>query len=227
MTDLQPWDKFVLIQKTKYNQSGIKVNWKIIIDDEHHVTRLLFQETNGIIDWVSNLSFPTVEVKYTDPIDKTEKSVEICVGWWSTWCSAKEEIISAYKATCDKYPEYMHEIDGWSLGGAMTKLAGFSFYVATGEKLHANTFGSPKVEKDKNSKAKLLYCFASFNEFDNYNDIVPRLPPCGDYVAENKIMLDDSKVVWYKIAWPWKYHKKYYDKKIYDKADWFGKEIEE
>lgn len=215
--DLKPWDLFQLIRNTDYNESGLKVNWKVLTDTDRGIVRLLFQASNGTIDWIINFAF--FSKKVTQIYKNQEKDFYVCVGWDTAWKSCNDEVMEAYIKVCNTYKDYKHEIDGWSLGGAMTQIAGEDYFYRTGEKPYGVTFGSPNPEKNGHV---LKNSFQQLNMFANINDCVSYLPPFSGFDNSlDRINLGDSTINKAKLLMPWIYHTAYGNKKLYKNTKFY------
>lgn len=204
-------DLFNLIKTTKdYKTAGDSVDYKVLVDDENHRIKLLFQCSHGDVDWKNNFDFPV------KPYKEQENTLYYHRGFAKAYKSANDAIMSDLISAVSKNQEYVVEISGWSLGGAMAVLAAEDFNFRTGRLSVLITFGSPKVCFGKKTKERIKNCCFLIRQFANVNDCVPDMPPFPGYchVDEVKIGYDS----WNLFRWlnPNKYHTAYGDLKQYE-----------
>lgn len=209
---MKPCELFSLIKNTKhedYNETGDHVNWLIKIDNDEHVIRLLFEESDGKRDWLNNLKFPV------RPYKKQESVLWVAKGWGNAYKSCNNEIQNALISTLNEYKNYGVEIVGWSYGGAMALLAAEDFYFRTKLKPNVYTFGAPKPLFGKKSKEYVKSCCNEIKQYVNVNDCIIVMPPFPGYKHLNKVKVGKRKfnlIEWFK---PTIYHTIYDDESIY------------
>lgn len=209
---MKPHELFSLIKNTKhedYNESGDHVNWLIKIDNDEHIVRLLFEESDGKRDWLNNLRFPV------KPYKKQENTLWVAKGWGQAYKSCKDDIQTALITTVNDYKNYGVEIIGWSYGGAMAVLAAEDFHFRTKLKPNVYTFGAPKPLFGKKSKKYVESCCGEIKQYANVNDCVVVMPPFPGYKHVNKVKVGKRKFNLIEWCKPKIYHTIYDDEEIY------------
>lgn len=171
-------DLFTLIRNTKYDVTGLDVNYKIIYVAEEHTVYLLFQGTSSKTDVKIDLDFPVKVYK------RQYSCIKAHGGFVKAWKSANDVIIRELTDMCNLY-NAKAVIAGHSLGGDMTILAAEDYFFRTGRKADVITFGCPNVLFGKESKEYVKSCCNNIYQYAQYNDMIPTIPI--GYTQLNKI----------------------------------------
>lgn len=165
---MQPWELYNHIQKTKYVKSGFELDWKIEVDDEEKVIRLLFQPSKSIKDWIVNILgyLPILKLPYF-----------FTWGWKTVFDSCKALILEELIREINTHRDYRVEISGHSYGGAMSIIAGLELNKVTQLKPDVITFGSPMPLFLFWSKLIAKHNLGVIKQYAHWSDIVTYLPP--------------------------------------------------
>ena len=204
---MTPDKLFELIKKSDYVTSGLKVDWLVTVDDEEKTVRLLFQESDGKMDWFVNFDFPV------KPYKEQENVIWIHRGWAKAWKSCNDEIMSAVIRCIESNKDYSVQVSGWSYGGAMAVIAAEDLHFRTGINPDVVTFGAPNPLFGKKTKCHFIHALGKVTQYAHVNDIVPCVPPA-PYCQVNKIHVGTGKSFW-KLFNPRKYHTGYGDSYLY------------
>lgn len=205
-------------EQKEFITTGNAVDWVIEKDDEEKKIRLLFQESNGLKDWITNFRFPGKLYKKQNSVLRVHK------GYGNAWKSANDSIMNYLIKVCDENPDYKVIIAGWSYGGAMAQLAAEDFNFRTrsnlnnvnsGKKATLVTFGSPKLICGPRTKDYMITCCERIFQYSQCNDMVTYLPPFRGYrqiLLPKRIGRKFNLIEWFK---PLIYHTRYDDLRLY------------
>ena len=204
---------------------GAKLDYKVEVDDENKIVRLLFQESNGFLDWVHNLIY--FDIRYRAVYSDQVSCIKSHVGFAHLYKSGNDQVMEDFIKAVEEHPNYTCVIAGWSQGGAVSQLAAedFNFRTRTdkndtssGKKAHVVTFGSPKVfANDENTMNYIRSCCASIKEVAQHNDMVTYMPPFNRFCHLDPDFYRVGKKLnlffdWFK---PTIYHTSYEDATLY------------
>lgn len=201
---------FNYIKNAKYATSGKDVDWCIYKEQDTKTIYLVFAESNSMLDWIHNLSFPT----------KAYKNQCSCIraarGWLKAWKSCNDEVADTVIKVLNDSPDYTLTVTGWSYGGAIALLAAedLAFRTKYTRKPNVITFGAPKPFWGKHSVRYLKKVLGSIKEYKHLNDIVGYMPPFPGYKQLGKVKL--GKFNFFKLFNPVVYHQCYGDSQYYE-----------
>lgn len=211
--------------KEEWITVGAKLDYKIEIDDALKIVRLIFQESNGFLDWVHNFIY--FDVRYRDVYSNQVSCIKAHVGFAHLYKSGNDQIMDEFIKIINEHPDYVIEIVGWSQGGAVTQLAAedLNFRTRTdkdnvdsGKKAHIIAYGSPKVfANDENTMNYIRSCCGSITEIAQHNDMVTYMPPFNRFCHIDPNFKRTGKATnlffdWFK---PKIYHTSYDDVTLY------------
>lgn len=197
---MQPYEIFNLIRETSYITSGLEVDWKILIDKSDGIIRLLFEESNGKQDWITNLNFPV------KPYKRQQNFFLVHRGFAKAWKSCNDEIMKAFIDAKMRFPLYKTQITGWSHGGGLAPLAAEDYQFRTGLKVdELITFGGPKIVFGFSSRKHFRESCRTIKNYGFTYDFVTWLPP---FFLNLKTVIMDRKNCWkiWRVFQIVKYH---------------------
>ena len=196
------------IKEATYTTSGLSVDWTIQVDNDKHLIILMFEETNGSMDWKTNFNFPASLYK------QQKNSFLVHKGYGKAYKSCNNDIMQTLVSLYNTNPDYFVIVSGWSYGGAMAVLAGEDFFFRTGICPTLITFGAPKVLFGNKTKHYFWKCFSGMFQFAHVNDCVPLLPPFPGFKQVNKCKVGTGFRPW-RLFHPTTYHCIYGDSGLY------------
>lgn len=194
-----------MICKTKYKTVGDNVDYKVVVKKKEERVYLVFQDSEGLRDWINNFRFPAEIYKNQETCLKVHK------GYGRAWKSCNDIIMKDFIKKV-KETGYKPTIVGWSYGGAMSQLAAEDFFYRTRTKPTVITFGSPKIFGNKASR-ELLRKVSNTIQFAHKNDIVTKLVPF--YWAVKTVSIGKQFNI-FKLFKPSVYHRIYGEKNLYE-----------
>lgn len=195
---------FTYLRNAKYNTIGADLQYRIEVDNENKVIRIMFQESSSKLDWIFNFYIP---------ISFKNGKYLFSKGWRVSWDSGKQLVLETIKNKILEHPDYKVEVCGYSFGGAIAQICGIEIYENFGIKSDLTTFGSPKPLFGIISKLKAKRCFNSVNQYAHKNDIVTHCPPLPFYFSVKPKRL--GKFKFKELFNPLKWHQIYDDDEIY------------
>lgn len=191
---------------------GEHLDYDVYVDENDKKVRLMFQHTNGNLDWKTNFTFPK------KPYRNQKNHMYVHGGWIKQYKSANDLIMNEYIEVVKKYPDYKCEINGFSMGAALAQIAAEDFYFRTGIKPSVVAFGCPKPFFGKKTRKYVESCIDIENSYliNDCNDIVSKVVPFIGW----KHMKDETKVAlekkcFFKLFNAVKFHTNY-DKENYE-----------
>ncbi len=155
----------------KYTEEKQKAQYKIIF--EHNAVYILFQETEGLSDWLKNLFF---FAKRVVPYKDMQYPFKVHGGFWEQFNSVRDEILVAVQDYVQNEGAEHIYIYGWSLGGALATLChemmSFNFTI----KPQAITIGAPRVFCKTEYWNNISSRFEKYRRYRNESDVVSVVP---------------------------------------------------
>lgn len=84
---MKPWDLFNKLRHVPYIKVGKDLDFFIFSDDSEKSIHVMFQESSSTLDWIINFLFPIV------PAIIGGSPYWVALGWWFSWCSARELVL--------------------------------------------------------------------------------------------------------------------------------------
>lgn len=163
----KPWELWQHLRSAEYHTSEYcKLDWNIEIDDENKKIRAIFQESRQPIDWILNFVFMLI------PAIIGGTPYNFSLGWWISWCSAKELVMHNIMSEWEKHNDYDIQVCGYSFGGAIAQICGIEIFERMGIKSELITFGAPKPLFGLWTKFLTRRCFTEITQYANWSDIV-------------------------------------------------------
>lgn len=205
---MKPNELFNYIRNVEYHTLGADLQYKIDVDDNEKVIRVMFQESSSKLDWFLNFLIPIV------PAIINKKPYWFSRGWRLSWNSGRYIIMEHLRLFIRSYcPEYRVEVCGYSFGGAIAQICGIEIYEKFGIKSDLITFGSPSPLFGIITKLMAKRCFNSVQQYAHRNDIVTYCPPIPFYFSVKSKRL--GKFSFKGLFNPITYHQIYNDEKLY------------
>lgn len=201
---MQAWELYNHIRDTQYNKSGFDLDWKIEVDDEEKVIRLLFQASASEKDWIVNILgfMPWLYFPYY-----------FCIGWKKVFDSCRALILEELIREINTHRDYRVEISGHSYGGAMSIIAALELNKVTQLKPDVITFGSPMPIFTIISKIVAKCKLGEVKQYAHWSDIVTYLPPFFGFHNVKVIRLGSFSIK--ELFNVYLYHHIYGDETIY------------
>lgn len=205
---MKPHELFNYLRNVEYNTLGADLQYKIDVDDNEKVIRVMFQESSSKLDWFLNFLIPIV------PAIINKKPYWFSRGWRLSWNSGRYIIMEHLRLFIRSYcPEYRVEVCGYSFGGAIAQICGIEIYEKFGIKSDLITFGSPSPLFGIITKLMAKRCFNSVQQYAHRSDIVIYAPPFPFYFSvKNKRI---GKFSFKNLFNPIVYHQIYDNEDLY------------
>lgn len=209
--------------KVPYTYKGVtfEANFEVHYEEDRRVIQINFEETNGKLDWLTNLLFIQ---RYYDSFEYGGKKITLKVhnGWAAMYKAVKHMIRDRVKVLLLKDPGATFEIIGWSLGSGQAQLCAQDIYYNFHRKVNLYTYGSVNPWKTNifNRRKIRNYlrdcCYECYN-FGDVNDVVSYLPPRLFGFIKIKRRSVGRPFLFWRLFNPGKYHTHYDDESLYTK----------
>lgn len=201
---MKPNELYDHIWNIEYNKSGYDLDWKIEVDREEKVIRLLFQPSMSTKDWVVNILgfLPVLKFPYA-----------FTYGWKKVFDSCKVLILEELVRKINKHKGYTVEVSGHSYGGAMAVIAALELNKQTQIKANVVTFGAPKPLFLCLSMLIARRKLGNVTQYAHRSDIVTYMPPLIGYHNVKTVWLGEFHFKW--LFDPWTYHLSYTNEELY------------
>lgn len=204
---MKPNKLFNYLRNVEYHTLGADLQYRIDVDDNEKVIRVMFQESSSKLDWFLNFLIPIV------PAIINKKPYWFSRGWRLSWNSGRHIIMEYLKLFITHNPGYRIEVCGYSFGGAIAQICGIEIYENFGVKSELITFGSPSPLFGIITKLMAKRCFNSVQQYAHKSDIVTWAPPFPFYFSiKNKRI---GKFSFKGLFNPLTYHQIYNDENLY------------
>ena len=170
---MHPADLFNVIRtQDNYSTVGRNMDFKFYADRENVVLYILFQESNGALDWFHNLIAIPSRV---EPIDGCGFFVH--KGFASVWRSGNEIILDRLEEKLERrqFADFKVVFGGFSHGGPLAMLACNEWFHKTRRKEDCTIFGSPKLAWGRDAVAALQHS-GNHTHWLNPADAVTHVP---------------------------------------------------
>jgi len=166
-------EKFYNIKNTRdYTEIGLKLDYKITVDDEAKEIILLYEESIDEEDYKTQMySFPW-------PLKLDDKTIWTTYGYAKIYKSSENQPIDEFYRLWLEHPDYKIIFRGWSLGSAMAKITARHFLLRAPEGTlidELTTFGDIKCWL--NPFFSLKENCVKIREYININDFITWLYP--------------------------------------------------
>lgn len=211
---MKPFEYFNHMKSLRYTTAGDGVDYCIEKDDEGNLG-VYFQESNGAVDWRTNLSFFPPARSHRDPTAKvyTSESITWHRGYYRAWQSAETSILLDITRAWDGKSKI--KVIGWSYGGAMALLCAWAVERYLGTKCDVLTFGAPKIVRGYREHLVLMSKLGYVEQYANYNDIVTYVVPFKHWEHVFAFRVGDGRISLKKLLKPSLYHCMYGEEAIY------------
>lgn len=207
--------------KYEYKGFPFEANYEMHYEKDRKVIQINFQETNGNLDWITNLLFVD---KYYDSFIWNGKKITLKVhnGWAAMYKAMKNEIRNILSVMLKEHPNAVIEVIGWSLGSGQAQLCAQDIFYNFNKKVNLYTYGSVNPFKTNifnrhKIKKYLRECCNECYNFSNVNDIVTYLPPRLFGFIKIKRRPVGRPFLFWRLFNPGKYHTIYDQEKLYKK----------
>lgn len=170
----------------------LSAEWDIL--EEDGIRYILFQETNGVSDWIQNFSF--TKRKYGD--------LQFHHGFYELYDLMRDEII---KYLAEHIDNKKLVVSGWSQGAAIAQIAVQDIYYHLGVKSVLISFGAPMAIYGKKTRNACRDAVLEAYEYCNKSDIVTYQPPFPSWYHINRVNVGSFGII--KIFKPNTYHCNY------------------
>lgn len=204
---MKPNELFNYLRKVEYHTLGADLQYKIEVDDNEKVIRVMFQESSSKLDWFLNFLIPIV------PAIINKKPYWFSRGWRLSWNSGRYIIMEYLRLFITHNPGYRIEVCGYSFGGAIAQICGIEVYENFGIKSDLITFGSPSPLFGIITKLMAKRCFNSVQQYAHRSDLITYAPPLIGYCSVKNKRL--GKFSFKNLFNPIVYHQIYNDETIY------------
>lgn len=230
-----PFEQYFIDTSNDYNETGKarfpvqyktvkygkvlkhKANYCVKYDDSRDIIQIYFEDTDGTVDWIDNLTFPS---KYYKSFKYNGKSIVLRThrAWGRMYKAMKHQVREDFSCIFEDHPKSEVEIIGWSLGSGQAQLCAQDLFYNYGIKSHVITFGSvkPFFTFSKKVKEYLKDCYIDSYNFACNNDIVTYMPPFSGFMMFNRIKVSLDKFNFFRLFKPMKYHTCYDNQKLYE-----------
>ena len=162
--------------------------------EEEDTVYILFQETDGVSDWIQNLSF--TKRKYG--------KLKFHHGFSELYDLMRDDIIDYVK----RVPENKTlVVSGWSQGAALAQIAVQDIHFHTGRKSILISFGAPMAIYGKKTRDACREAVSEAYEYCNVNDIVTYQPPFPKWYHIRRVNVGSFGIT--KLFKPKVYHTNY------------------
>ena len=177
---------------THCKKGRLSAEWGTYEEDD--VIYILFQETDGMSDWVQNLSF--TKRKYGD--------LKFHHGFYELYDLMRDDVIK-FVESLPKNKTLV--VSGWSQGAAIAQIAVQDIYYHTGRKSILISFGTPMAIYGRKTRDKCREAVIEAYEYCNKNDIVTYQPPFPRWHHIRRVNVGRFGII--KIFKPQTYHTNY------------------
>lgn len=170
----------------------LSAEWSTYEEDD--TVYILFQETDGVSDWIQNLSF--TKRKYG--------KLKFHRGFYELYNLMKDDIIDYVK----RIPENKTlVVSGWSQGAALAQVCVQDIHFHTGRKSVLISFGAPMAIYGKKTRDACRESVSEAYEYCNVNDIVTYQPPFPKWYHIRRVNVGSFGIT--KLFKPKVYHTNY------------------
>lgn len=185
----------------RHCESGkLSAEWDIY--EEEDIIYILFQETDGMSDWIQNLSF--TKRKYG--------KLKFHHGFYELYDLMRNDIIDYVKGIPENKTLV---VSGWSQGAAIAQICVQDIYFHTGRKSLLISFGTPMAIYGRKTRKACRESVTEAFEYCNKSDIVTYQPPFLYWHHIRRVDVGSFGI--FKIFRPRIYHCNY-DKTVPDKT---------
>ena len=170
--------------------------------EEDDIVYILFQETDGMSDWIQNLSF--TKRKYGD--------LKFHHGFYELYDLVRADVIKFVESLPTNRTLV---VSGWSQGAAIAQIAVQDIYYHTGRKSILISFGAPMAIYGRKTRDKCREAVIEAYEYCNKSDIVTYQPPFPRWHHIRRVNVGRFGII--KIFKPKTYHTNY-DETVPDKT---------
>ena len=170
---MHPADLFTIIHtQSDYTPVGLNMDYTFHTDLENRVLYVLFQGSNGALDWFHNLLAIPSRI---EPIEGCGFFVH--KGFARVWRSGNSIILGKLEAMLERrqFAGFQVVFGGFSHGGPLAMLAGHEWSVKTGRREQCIIFGSPKLAWGDTAVARIQEA-VDVTHWLNPADAVTRVP---------------------------------------------------
>ena len=204
---MKPNELFNYLRKVEYHTLGADLQYKIEVDDNEKVIRVMFQESSSKLDWFLNFLIPIV------PAIINKKPYWFSRGWRLSWNSGRHIIMEYIEIFITGNPDYRIEVCGYSFGGAIAQICGIEIYEKFGMNPNLITFGSPSPLFGIITKLMAKRCFNSVQQYAHRSDLITYAPPLIGYCSVKNKRL--GKFSFKNLFNPIVYHQIYNNEDLY------------
>ncbi len=193
---MQHNELFLMIKNKKdwtHCKSGkLSAEWGTYEEDD--VVYILFQETDGVSDWIQNFSF--TKRKYGD--------LKFHHGFYELYDLMRDDVIAYVKSLPENKTLV---VSGWSQGAAIAQIAVQDIYYHTGRKSLLISFGVPMAIYGKKTRNECRKAVTEAYEYCNKSDIVTYQPPFPKWYHIERVDVGSFGI--FKLFNPNVYHTNY------------------
>lgn len=162
--------------------------------EEADVVHILFQETDGVSDWIQNLSF--TKRKYG--------KLKFHHGFYELYDLMRDDVIAYVKSIPE---DKTLVVSGWSQGAAIAQIAVQDIFWHTGRKSALISFGAPMAIYGRKTRDACREACLLALEYCNVNDIVTYQPPFPRWYHIRRVNVGSFGIL--KLFKPKIYHTNY------------------
>lgn len=177
---------------THCKKGKLSAEWGTYEEDD--IVYILFQETDGMSDWVQNLSF--TKRKYG--------KLKFHHGFYELYDLMRDDVISFVESLPLNKTLV---VSGWSQGAAIAQIAVQDIYYHTGRKSILVSFGTPMAIYGRKTRDACREAVIEAYEYCNKSDIVAYQPPFPMWYHIRRVNVGRFGII--KIFKPQTYHTNY------------------
>ena len=177
---------------TRCKSGKLSAEWGTYEEDD--VVYILFQETDGLTDWIQNLSF--TKRKYG--------KLKFHHGFYELYDLMRDDVIRLVESLPLNKTLV---VSGWSQGAAIAQIAVQDIYYHTGRKSILISFGTPMAIYGRKTRGACREAVTEAYEYCNKSDIVTYQPPFPHWHHIRRVNVGKFGII--KIFKPHTYHTNY------------------
>lgn len=162
--------------------------------EEEDIVYILFQETDGLTDWIQNLSF--TKRKYG--------KLKFHHGFYELYDLMRDDVIR-FVESLPKDKTLV--VSGWSQGAAIAQIAVQDIYYHTGRKSILISFGTPMAIYGRKTRDTCREAVTEVYEYCNKSDIVTYQPPFPRWYHIRRVNVGSFGIL--RLFRPHTYHTNY------------------